>query len=113
MHAGRAGEGLVQPDVAAVEHAGAVDDRAAAVGAEVPELRGEDLEDLRAVDADVEGVLGARHHRQQRLVDRDDTQLIGRHRAQDGVDDVALDAHACLTSSGVGCAEHTLWLRSQ
>ncbi|GEJ99781.1 hypothetical protein TNCT1_20580 [Streptomyces sp. 1-11] len=109
MHAGRARQGFVQPDVPAVEHAGAVDDRAAAVRPEVGQLRGEDLEDLGAVDGDVEGVLGARSDRQQRLVDRDDSQLLGRHRAQDGVHGVALDAHACLTCPGWG-AQHPVAL---
>src|SRR5690606_38869872 len=97
VHAGRPGEGLVEPDVTAVEHAGAVDDGAAAVDAEVVQLRGEHLEDLGAVEGDVEGVLRAGDHGQQGLVDGDDAQPIGRHRAQDGVDGGALDAHGCLT----------------
>ncbi len=110
VHAGRAGEGFVQPDVPAVEHPGAVDDRAAAVGPEVRQLRGEDLEDLRAVDGDVEGVLRARNHRQQGLMDRDDAQILGRHRSQDGVHGVGLDAHACPHMYGwVRC---TWWLPS-
>src|SRR5690606_10646501 len=102
VHAGRPGEGLVEPDVTAVEHAGAVDDGAAAVDAEVVQLRGEHLEDLGAVEGDVEGVLRAGDHGQQGLVDGDDAQPAGRHRAQDGVDGGALDAHGCLTSPGRG-----------
>ena len=78
MHAGGAGERLVQLQVAAVEHARAVDDRLPAVLAEVGQLPGQDLEDLRPVHGDVRGVLGPRNHRQQRLVDGDDAQFRGR-----------------------------------
>ena len=91
MHAGRAGERLVQLQVAAVEHAGAVDDRLPAVLAEVVQLRGQDLEDLRPVHGDVGGVLRAREHRQQGLVDRDHAQFISGDGAKDRVDGGSLD----------------------
>ncbi len=47
---------------------------------------GQDLEDLRPVHGDVRGVLGARDHRQQRLVDRNHTQFRSRDGTQDRID---------------------------
>ena len=86
VDAGGAGQRLVELEVAAVEHAGAVDDRLAAVLAEVGELRGQGLEDLRPVHGDVRGVLGAGEHRQQGLMDRDNAQFGSRDGTQDRVD---------------------------
>lgn len=88
VYPGRAGQRLVQPHVAAVEHARAVDDGPAAVRAELPQLPRQGSEDLRAVHRDVERVLGARNHGQQCLVDRDNTQVVRRDGAEHGVDGV-------------------------
>ena len=69
-----------------MEHAGAVDDGAAALRAVLAQLRGERLEDLGPVDRDVERVLRARDDGEERLVHRRDAELIGRHGTEDGVD---------------------------
>ena len=86
VDAGGAGQCLVELEVAAVEHAGAVDDRLAAVLAEVRQLRGQGLEDLCPVHGDVRGVLGAREHRQQGLMDCDYAQFRSGDGPQDRVD---------------------------
>jgi hypothetical protein len=102
VDAGGAGQCLVELEVAAVEHAGAVDDGAAAVVAEVGELAGQDLEDLGPVHGDVRGVLCAREYGQQGLMDRNNAQFGSRDGTQDRIDRLPGGGSNSLAGAG-GC----------
>ena len=78
-------ERLEEGKITTVEHAGGINDRSAAGTLEGPKFCREGVEDVDLIEGDVEGVLCAGHNREERFVNGDDTELVDRDGAENGV----------------------------
>jgi hypothetical protein len=68
-----------------VEHAGGINHRSTAGTLEGTKFCRKGLKDVDLIEGDIEGVLGAGHNREERFVNGDDAELVGRDGAKNGV----------------------------